>query len=99
MAKVSITLIAALFAFSALSLIAAVALIAAIFGLNYSAFNFSTLAIACSRPYFTLTWIYVYLPLRAHTVTGLILLCLAVAAIVIAGKIYWPLKDLPSEAQ
>jgi hypothetical protein len=98
MIKVPTSTLAAIVAFSVTSLIACLATTVIIFALNYSGFNFTTLSVTCNGQYFTRKWTYVYLPLRAHTITGLICVCLAIIALIIAAKLYCPLKDLSEEA-
>jgi hypothetical protein len=99
MSKIPTSTLAAVLAFSIISLIGSLATSVLIFALNYSGFNFGASTIGCNgQAYFGRRWTYIYLPLRTHTITGLICACLAIIALIIAAKLYCPLKDISEEA-
>lgn len=99
MRKVPTSTLSAVLAFSIISLIGSLATSVLVFTLNYSGFNLSAATIGCNgQTYFGRRWTYIYLAFRTHTITGLICVGLAIITLIIAAKLYCPLKDISEEA-
>jgi hypothetical protein len=97
MSEVPIKLIGAIFPISILSLIGNIMIVSLNFALNYSGYNITIIVPGCTISYLNSKLAIVYLPLRAHTTSGLISICLAVPALILAIKMYWPLRELSPE--
>lgn len=90
--------ITALFFLSIVTLVGIVAIVSLSFAFNLSGYNMTTIVPGCvGQTYLNIKLAVVYLSLRAHTTTGLIALVVAFAAVIVAVKVYWPLKDLSPE--
>ena len=99
MSKIPTGTLAAVLAFSIISLIGSLTTSVIVFVLSYSGFNFSAATTGCNgQIYFGCKWTYIYLALRTQTITGLICVCLAIISLIIAAKLYYPLKDISEEA-